>query len=600
VAGLIKRRKLTDSYETEIKVSLALLICFLLSLNFITAYSLGKARQAQNDCHVLNLELVKESIRSDIENNDLQMPEIVYLSDLAHRIHIDKIELVDNQDRPLLTVGGMDESDSDRAVTISAPIRDKNGDIVYQLFVSSVNREGLRLRRLALFDSIFRVAGLFAGLIVAFFFIKTVLNPYRKIKLEASELGIDQVDPGNTDDVEYVVRTFHEIIRELKEKESLLQSLYASSEKRANSLARYNEYILGGISSGVVICDNNGLITRFNPAAKKILNVDYDHGQGQHYRDVFGKKSDISRIFDNALDNGETFSRLEFEITIDETEKRWIGLSSSLISDDQEHRIGAAVLLTDLTRIKKLQEIADFTEKMAAVGEMAAGLAHEFRNSVAAIMGFGKLIKKMIPDKGKANELAEMIISESQATEEMLRRFLSFARPLDVMPQAISIHQIINDSLKAVRESGPSDEIEVIIEDSCECPQIQGDPTLLKNAFNNLFINACQAMEGRGALGIYMGVDKEHSQIIIKITDTGKGMSDDVIEKIFNPIFTTKDKGTGLGLALVKKIIAAHYGTIEVESEEGTGTTFIVTIPLYADIISQSDKAKLTSEIKTR
>ena len=575
-----KIRRFTDSYETEIKVSLILLICFLLSLNFLSAYSLGQARQAQHDGHVLNMEMVKETIRNYIESNNYRKPDVTFFSDLAHRAFLDKIELVDSLGNRVLMVGGIEGADKNREITISTPIRNLDGEIVYHLYVSSINREGKRLQRLALFDSLFRIAGLAAGLIVAFFFIKTVLNPYRKIKKEAAELAIDQVDLENTDDMEYAVRTFHKIIKQLQEKEDQLQAMYANSEKRADSLARYNEYILGGISSGVIICDNDGVITRFNPAADKILSIDHIKSQGRHYRDVFNRKAQISVILDEALKSGKTFSRTEFEITIGDNEKRWIGLSSSLIIDNQGNMIGAAVLLTDLTKIKKLQEVSDFTEKMAALGEMAAGLAHEFRNSVAAIMGFGKLIKKMIPEDDKALKIADMIINESQTTEAMLKRFLTFARPLEVIPQKITISRILDDALQSARESCPGSNVETIIEDNIGEIEIDGDPALLKNAFNNLFINAYQAMEPSGVLGIYSAIDKDNSQVVIKITDTGKGIPDDVMPKIFNPFFTTKDKGTGLGLALVRKIITAHYGYIDVESREGEGTTFSLLLPL--------------------
>jgi len=588
----------TDSYTTEINITLILLIGFLLSLNFLTAYSLGKARQAQHDEHVLNLELVKENIRADILAGGLKKPDVTLFQNLARRSLIDKIELVDSLGNRVLMVGGIEPGDTDHAITVTSPIRSESGEVIYYLFVSSLNREGAKLQRLAIFDSVFRIAGLIAGLILAFFFVKTILNPYKKIKKEAEELELPDLDIGKTDDIEYVVRKFHQIIRELKGKEALLKSMYDSSEKRADSLARYNEYILGGISSGVVICDNSGIITRFNPAAGKILNIDYVKSQGRNCSEVFGKSHHITRILDDALDNGMIVSRSEFEIYTNESEKRWIGLSSSLIVDNQQLKIGAAVLLTDLTKIKKLQDISDFTEKMAALGEMAAGLAHEFRNSVAAIMGFGKLIRKTLPDDHKANSIAEMIISESQTTEEMLRRFLTFARPLEAIPELVELRKIIDDSLQLAKESNQEKTIVLNVEDGAAGVEINADPTILKNALSNLFINAYQAMVNGGVLNVKISLDKTGEQVIIRISDTGEGIPVEDIPKIFNPFFTTKDKGTGLGLALVKKIITGHYGSIEVESLVDEGTTFVVTLPLQGkNCIDDNEKFKVTKKI---
>lgn len=588
----------TDSYTTEITVSLVLLIGFLLSLNFLTAYSLGKARQAQHDEHVLNLELVKENVRNDIESNGLRLPEITYLQNTARRSFVDKIELVDSLGTRLMMVGGIEPQDMDKAISVTSPIRNESGEAVYYLFISSLNREGGKLQRLALFDSIFRIAGLIAGLILAFFFVKTVLNPYKKIKNEAEELELPDLDIENADDIEYVVRTFHQIIRELKEKEALLKSMYDNSEKRADSLARYNEYILGGISSGVIICDNDETITRFNPAAGNILGIDNEKCQGKLYSEVFGSEHHLTGILNDALEKNMTVSRSEFEMLTEDGEKRWIGLSSSLIIDNQKNQIGAAVLLTDLTKIKKLQEISDFTEKMAALGEMAAGLAHEFRNSVAAIMGFGKLIRKILPDDHKANSIAEMIISESQNTEEMLRRFLTFARPLKAIPEPVGFDKIIDDSLQLAKESNQDKMITVQIENNAAGLQLNADPTLLKNAFSNLFLNAYQAMDDGGVLKIVVNLEQAEHQVIATIADTGDGIPEDVLPKIFNPFFTTKDKGTGLGLAMVKKIINGHYGSIDVESRDNEGTTFTISLPLGNNDNSNNEKS-FSADVKS-
>ncbi|MCP4581261.1 MAG: PAS domain S-box protein [candidate division Zixibacteria bacterium] len=596
----MKKRSITDSYETEIKISLALLICFLLSLNFLSAYSLSKARRAQYKGFIEKLEITLENIRLDIQSNRGRLPDISYLSDIADLSGIEKIEILDSFGGQVMSVSDAKDDYFAEAAITTASIRDNNDNIAYYISVGSVNREGKNLQRLALFDTIFRLCGLVAGLVVAYLFIRTVMNPYRKIKKEAAKLDLPQINLNDADGVEYAVRTFQEVIRELKKKERILQSLYDSSEKRADSLARYNEYILGGISSGVIICNNKGVITRFNPAAEKIIGFKQKNSQDRHFKEVFGSEHHISVILSEALNNDQTYSRTEYNTTRENGETQWIGLSSSLISDNQQNKIGAAVLLTDLTRIKRLQDISDFTEKMAALGEMSAGLAHEFRNSVAAIMGFGSLIKKLIPQDNKAHSIAELIINESRATEEMLRRFLTFAKPLEVIPDNINIKQFIDDCLKAAVDFIGVGGIEVVVEDNSNNLRIPADPTLLKNAFNNLVINACQAMGQTGVLSIVINHPGEKDHIEINITDTGKGIPHDILPKIFNPFFTTKDEGTGLGLALVRKIITGHMGTIDVESGEGRGTTFIISLPTAVDLEHTTEvQKKQDSKAKT-
>jgi len=592
MSKLAKKRYISDSYETEIKISLILLICFLLSMNFLSAWSLGKARSAQYKGFVNKLDLALESVRLNIKLNHDQLPEMTFLNDIADMAGVDKIEILDSLGNQAMVVSAIKTDSYFDGIVTAAPVRDNNGKIIYHISVGAVNKDGQNLQKLAMFDAIFRIAGLIAGLFVAYLFIRSVMNPYRKIKKEAAKLDLSHINLDDADNIEYAVRAFQQVIRELKEKEEILRSMYNNSEKRADSLARYNEYILGGISSGVVICNTEGMVTRFNPAARKIIGYGEDFSQEKHFNDLFGKKHQISKILSEALNKDITYSRTEFDILNEAGEKQWIGLSSSLISDNQQKKIGAAVLLTDLTKIKRFQEISDFTEKMAALGEMSAGLAHEFRNSMAAIMGFGKLLKKMIPVDDKASTMADMIIKESQTTEEMLRRFLTFAKPLTVVPEPVFIRQILDDCLRAAEDICRSSNIKTVVEDNTGNLQINADPTLLKNAFGNIINNAYQAMESGGILTVLLNLHNDRLEI--RISDTGKGISADNLPKIFNPFFTTREHGTGLGLPLVRKMITGHMGTVEVESRENIGTTFIISLPKTININQEKVEASMT------
>jgi PAS domain S-box-containing protein len=588
-----RKRYFSDSYETEIKISLILLIAFLISLNFISSYSLGKARIAQHRGFISRMELTLEFIQKSVELNFMRLPDAGYINDISLLAGIDRIEINDSLGNELLVVNNIPAQVKEKrnSMVKTTTVRNKYGYIIYYIIVSGVNREGADLQQLAFFDTVFRVLGLFAGLIVAFLFIRSVMNPYRKIKKEASHLNLPQVDFDDVDGVEYAVRTFQEVIRELKEKEALLQAMYDNSEKRADSLARYNEYILGSISSGVIICDIQGIITRFNRSAERIMGYDHRHAQGRHFNEVFGKKHHISKILSEALRYDKTYSRMEFEISRKDKEKLWLGLTSSLILDNDNNKIGTAVLLTDLTRIKKLQEFSDFTEKMAALGEMTAGLAHELRNSVAAIMGFGKLLRKISPPGERASAIADMIISESIATEEMLSRFLNFAKPLKVVPKKVNVSQLLKECLNLAADKHQGKKLEVKIEDNTSGILINADPVLLKNAFSNLIINALQAMAETGDLTITINYNENEKRVEVKVSDTGKGIAEENLHKVFNPFYTTRDKGIGLGLALVRKIINGHMGIIEVESHLGEGTTFTVSLPVEAIFKLNDDSA---------
>jgi PAS domain S-box-containing protein len=571
------------SYEIEIKISLILLIAFLLSLNFLSAYSLQKVRQAQKSGFLTKLDLSIDLIENQVELDNFRLPEATFLNDICVLSGADKIELTDNLGNKLTGVGVAAGKNSgwlaDKATVRESIIYNKQNQCTYVVRVSGINREEAGLKQMAFWDTIFRSLGLIASLVVALLFFRSVMDPYRKIKKEASDLNISVENHGKNDGVEYAVRLFQAVIQQLKEKEAILQAMYDNSEKRADSLARYNEYILGSISSGAIICDNQGIITRLNRSATTITGFGESFAQGKHFNDVFGKKHKISRILGDAL-NGRTYSRQEFEIKREDGQILWIGLSSSLITDDKAQNIGAAVLLTDLTRIKKLQEMADYREKMAALGEMSSGLAHELRNSVAAIVGFGKLLKKMaLPDE-KAINIVDTVISESMATEEMLSRFLNFARPLRLNAISCDIESLLDECMRQSEDLKQGKEIEFVIEKRGDIPMIVGDPLLLKNAFSNLIINAYQAIPDSGRLELAIEYYAQEKRLQISIGDSGVGITADDLPKIFNPFFTTKEKGTGLGLALVKKIITAHNGTIEVSSKLAEGARFIISLPM--------------------
>jgi len=568
----------------KIKISLILLICFLLSLNFISSYSLGKARLAQRYGFNARMDLVLHDLENHIESNLYQIPKTSFVNNLLHIADLDRVEIFDTLSNQEMMVFVKESIPDEIPVVKSADIKDASGNVLYHVFVSSYNRDGNQLRKLAIFDSIFRILGLIAGLAVAFLFLRSVLNPYKRIRSEISKINIPGVAINEIDDIEYTVKMFQGVIGELKQKENLLQSMYANSEKRADSLARHNEYILGSISSGVLICDNQGIITRFNKAAEQITGLNQKSCQGLFFGEVFGEHHKITGIFREALNTGQTYSRLEFKITDQQGSERWLGMTSSLISDNKNETIGAAVLLTDLTRIKKLQEISDIQEQMAALGEMSAGLAHELRNSVAAILGFGKLLNKLIPDEGKSSDITKLIIKESLATEEMLSRFLNFAKPLNLMLVSFNPAAVISECLDSASEISPEKEIKFEIDDKTNGLEITGDMVLLRNAFNNLIINACQAIEVKGKLFVILMFIPSEKIIKIEFTDNGRGIETENIEKIFNPFFTTRENGTGLGLALVRKIINSHMGIITVKSSDSDGTSFSISLPSETQI----------------
>jgi len=595
-----------DKYEFEIIISLGFLILFLISINFISGYSFHKSVNAYYSQFENSVNMSATLIQQKLEyERDSWEKSTVVLADILHDLSlitdINDITVTDISGaqifslNPFRTIG--EESDW---YTVTRPIRGKDGIILAYVKIDKLDEMGPKFTKLSRWDNIFRLAGLVCGILAAAYFLWAVLYPYRRIRKEALNYNLDIKYDSKAHGIEYIVNTFKNVIRELVEKSSQLEKLYEKSEKKADSITRYNEYILGSITSGVVICDSGGIVTRFNRSAENILDYFERECRGKHYRDIFGSGHRLTRMLDDALIHGKIHSRHEFEIKRPDGEKLWLGCSSSMVNDEKGEGMGAVLLMIDLTEIRRLQEISSYSEKMASLGEMAAGLAHEIRNSFAVILGFANLIRKTVSSDDAAVQLVNSLKDEATSAEELLSRFLNFARPLDLLPEPVEIKELINfDPRGAIRPL--SDDINIFYRVDDHIPSINADPALIRQALSNLILNACEAMPEGGDLIIDISLESKHiegrhDELLVSVIDSGNGIDPEIKSKMFNPFFSTKAEGTGLGLALVKKIVTLHQGWIEVQSKPGKGTRITMHLP-YVDI---SDLRESSSKINNQ
>jgi PAS domain S-box-containing protein len=580
-------KKKYDSYEVEIIVSLGFLILFLISINFISGYSFETARRDQETQFQAQSNLSADFASRLVER---EIPKLAYanaqlderLSAIALLTGAKDIVLIDTLGDTLASVVNLSDP---AALQIQRPLLLQDGRIFGTIIISSSNIEGQQLARLARWDILFRLAGLISALFMGGLFLRAILLPYRRIKREAMDYNLDLREAGKKAGIEYIVSTFKDVITELEEKKNELENRYKNSEKRADSLARYNEYILGSITSGVVICDSGGIVTRFNPSAQNILHYLESDCRGQHYRHVFGGDHKLVNLLDDALLRKQVHSRLEIEVRRPDGKKLWLGCSSSLINDERGEGMGAALLLIDLTEIRRLQEVSSYTEKMVILGETAAGLAHEIRNSFAAIMGFANLLRKSVTSDKNAAKLAEAIKDESMAAESLMSRFLSYARPLNFTPEKIDIG-LLADAIIDNFSHARVGKINISKQIERDLPVLQGDRMLLRQALLNLIINACDALPDGGEVLVRVGLDTNDkvNSICISVADNGPGIAPELVGKIFEPFVSGKPDGTGLGLALVKKIVVMHGGRIEVHSKPGKGARFTIYLPIVPAI----------------
>ncbi len=325
----------------------------------------------------------------------------------------------------------------------------------------------------------------------------------------------------------------------LKEEVSRLNEELASHKRLLTS-------ILESISDGVIATDRQGNIIRANKAAKRI----FENIEGKNIKSLLPEKEEV-KIGNKIL----------------------LVKNYPLIEDERE--IGSVTVLRDITRERELEEKSKRVERLSAMGEMAVAIAHEIRNPLGSIELFAGLIKREAT-KEEERKWAESIITVVKSINNLISNMLLFARPFQVEKEWFLIKPFMEETIKLAHHALREKEITVSIEGK-ENLEINADKELFRQVILNLIINSVQAIKEKGDIKIEFYKDEDRIKILI--TDTGPGIPKEHIKKIFDPFFTTRKKGTGLGLAIVHRIIDAHGGFINVESQPGK-TTFTISLPL--------------------
>jgi len=387
------------------------------------------------------------------------------------------------------------------------------------------------------------------------------------------ELGVQKEEREKATNTTFIISAFQDVTRQLKEKEKELERLKLLAEQRAENVESYNENILQCVTSGVIAFDRQCKITMINRAAEEILSLHRGQALGKSCTELFDD-GDLSRAVHATLQGSVPSARMEARL--DRADSRiWLGYNTAVLSDRQGAAIGVILSFSDLTEVKRLQEQVELRERLTALGEMSAGIAHELRNPMAVISGYLNLFAKKAEPAGQ--EVIKKISDEISGMNRIIGDLLTFARPASLNRVSVNIKDLLSGCLETVIEARDPGR-RIAVTKNLEDMKAMLDEVLMRQALTNVIQNAVEAMPENGSLALESGM--KQNELVIAIRDTGIGIPADTIKKIFLPFFTTKDKGVGMGLALAHKIVASHGGRIEVESREGQGTTFKVIIPL--------------------
>ena len=390
----------------------------------------------------------------------------------------------------------------------------------------------------------------------------------------------------------FMTASMQAVILRLREQEKELERLHKAERERAENTARLSEEVTRNMPAGLIVIGANGLISGTNPAAEQALGI-----KGlvfRRYSEALGESSTLTSLIRRCLAEGKIFRREQAAHIAPDGSHRQLGVTISPIRRGEQKATGAICLLSDLTELASLQKQMQLRENLAALGELSAGIAHEFKNALATISGYAQMIQSE-PKAADTPENAGKILDQTRSITHVVTEFLRYARPLEISEEPVALRSLLDRIACELKELQPLAQITV----DGDFAEIAGDEGLLRQAFLNLARNAAEAAANQAAMpsvilrGETVRSADENFQRL-RVLDNGPGIPADVLPKLFRPFFTTKVNGTGLGLAVVQKILLQHGGRIEAQNRPEGGAEFIVTLPATRTISEAVESKEVT------
>ncbi len=355
-----------------------------------------------------------------------------------------------------------------------------------------------------------------------------------------------------------------------------LAQSYRITRRQLRDTSAFADEVVTNLPVGLIATGRDGGIAFFNEAAEKITGLNFSDVRGKNPDEVLHSQwCDLGEF----LSQGQRVLEQEMECTFTYGKTVPLSVSASDIVNDRGDFVGSILILRDLGEVRRLQEEIRRKEKLAALGGLAAGVAHEIRNPLSSIKGLASFFGNKFAEGSEDREAANVMVTEVDRLNRVISELLDFARPSELKQNPTDINKLLEHSVRLVEQDAKTKNIEINLSKGEDLPFALLDPDRFSQCLLNLYLNAIQAMDEGGNLLVRSSVT-EDDNIKVEIEDTGKGMDQEYLNKIFDPYFTTKSSGTGLGLAIVHKIIEAHQASIRAKSTPEKGTVFTIDIPI--------------------
>ncbi len=395
------------------------------------------------------------------------------------------------------------------------------------------------------------------------------------LRLFAAAKQLGRTQQGAGAETAFMAAAMEEAVAHLRSRE---QAMVA----RAEASERLSDEIIASLTSGLLVVGADRRVKSLNPAGRRLLGMPDADWRGD-LDDVLLSAAPLARVIEECMDSGQPIRRRAVRIEPHQDRSTHLGVTVSPIGTEPGVQHGAICLFSDLTDVVELEEQLRLKDGLAQVGELTAGIAHEFRNGLATIHGYGRLLDlERLPTDMRPYVTG--IREETDALGAVVRNFLNFAKPAELVLGSVDVRGIVDRAAEDIRAEANQHGGSVHV--TGEFVPVLGDEVMLRQALNNLCRNALEAcLEANMTPHIMIEGAPDNAQRVLRLSviDTGPGVEPALATKIFQPFVTTRARGTGLGLAVVQKIVVSHNGRVFVQPEPGAGARFTITLPLAAE-----------------
>jgi len=462
----------------------------------------------------------------------------------------------------------------DALIAAFVPVLDANGRLAAVVEVQQAVPELGSLQGAFRLLVATQAAGLVLIAVLALFFGRWISRPYKQLAAAAGEARVAARATAPETDPDDLAAAFRAVARKLREQEGALEAM-ARGGGGLGDLVRFASGGAGAMSTGVVVVERGGRVAAANPAAETLLGLPVGTARGTDLGGLPRGAQPLAAMVRSCMSEGRSVSREVLELRLDGGRTGHLGVTISPVSGLKEEVQGVLVLMTDLTEIRQVQQQVSLREHLAAVGQLSAGIAHEYRNALGTILGYAKMLEKR--DDPRVYGPAKEILKEIASVRSQIDEFLLYARPPETQRSAVDLEPLI----RAAAATAPSG---ITVEVSGEFGVVSGDEALLKRVFGNLLQNAADVgEEAERRLSVRIIGRRTAAAVQIELDDDGPGIPPEKRSEVFLPFFTTRTRGTGLGLALVQRTVVDHGGTVEVGEGPWGGALFRLRFPLEPD-----------------